>query len=250
MFISKNIYKLFCCVFILLILFSGCFPKKNVNLRDTKPFLSTDLPSGNGWWYVRFSMNWPHDTKPVWHMDLFLAHQIISPLLKKYKEEILLWRFHRRAARDASGRQFSFIFYTTPINAVKIFSEIESDPLLTVFKPNIIEQVSFDNTDKIIRPDIKDTSDHNWPLSIQKTWPYYIMGVSEMWLNLINCMVVENKGKKEIKSVEEINMFYKKISDRIDEIWIKEGRHAFIHHLNALFGYKPVIYWEKRYLKF
>jgi len=34
--------------------------------------------------------------------------------------------------------------------------------------------------------------------------------------------------------------FYREISQEVEATWRNEGGHAFLHHLNALFGYGPV----------
>ena len=62
------------------------------------------------WWYVRFRLVWPDEEEPDWSLDALIAHQIVAPVLEQYDDQIQLWRFHRRAARDSSGHQFSFIF--------------------------------------------------------------------------------------------------------------------------------------------
>ena len=114
----------------------------------------------------------------------------------------------------------------------------------------VIDDVVYDDPAELTRPNIEDTSDKNWPVSIQKAWPYYIMGVSQMWLDLI-VQVADNKMENNsATSINEIESFYKQVDETITELWQKQGRHAFMHHLNALFGYKPLIYWEKRHLTF
>ena len=114
----------------------------------------------------------------------------------------------------------------------------------------VIDDVVYDEPVELIRPDIEDTSDKNWPVSIQKAWPYYIMGVSQMWLELI-VQIADNKMKtNSFASIREMEMFYRQIDETMTNLWQKQGRHAFMHHLNALFGYKPLIYYEKRYLSF
>ena len=52
------------------------------------------------------------------------------------------------------------------------------------------------------------------------------------------------------KSIEEIEAFYNQINESIIELWQEEGRHALLHHLNAIFGYEPLAVYEKRFLKF
>lgn len=87
-----------------------------------------------GWWKAGFQMRWPEDTEPRWYMDLFIAHAIISPVLDQYEKDIVLWRFHRRAARDQGGHQFSFIFYCTGETAQMIYNAIEGSNKLEKMK--------------------------------------------------------------------------------------------------------------------
>ena len=237
--------------FFFLAVLTGCSSLGPFQTQEIQPLQPEILPSGNGWWYARFRMNWPPNTEPIWYPDLYIAHQIILPILQAHQNDIHLWRFHRRAARDGAGRQFSFIFYTTPRTARKVFLTLQSNPIADNLKfSGVVDDVVYDDPAELIRPNIEDTSDKNWPVSIQKAWPYYIMGVSQMWLDLI-VQVADNKVKyNSDASIKEIELFYKQVDETITELWQKQGRHAFMHHLNALFEYKPLIYWEKRYLTF
>jgi len=237
--------------FLLLVIITGCSYLGRVQMQAIKPLKTRELPSGNGWWFARFRMHWPPDTKPIWYMDLYLAHQVILPKLEQHKPDISLWRFHRRAARDGAGRQFSFIFYSSPQTAQHIFNALQTDPLVAYLKTEgVLDQDVYDDPSPITRPNIEDTSDKKWPSSIQKTWPYYIMGASQMWLNLISEVATENLADDPPASIAEIETFYQQVNESITELWQKEGRHAFMHHLNALFEYEALIYWEKRYMTF
>jgi len=236
---------------LLLVVITGCSSLGPVQTREIKPLRPEALPSGNGWWYARFRMSWPPNTEPIWYIDLYLAHQVILPLLQAHQNDIQLWRFHRRAARDGAGRQFSFIFYASPRAARNIFQTLQSDSMVGDMKfAGIINDDVYDDPAKLTRPNIEDTSDKNWPVSIQKAWPYYIMGVSQMWLNLIAQVADDNMKSASPSSIKEIEMFYKQVNETMTDLWQKQGRHAFMHHLNAMFGYKPLIYLEKRYLTF
>jgi len=238
-------------IFFSLVIITGCSSLGQVQTREIQPLKPDDLPSGNGWWSARFRLSWPPNTDPIWYMDLYLAHQVILPVLQAHQNDIHLWRFHRRAARDGAGRQFSFIFYASPRTARNIFQTLPSDPMVGNMKfAGVIDDIVCDDPAKLTRPNIEDTSDKNWPVSIQKTWPYYIMGVSQMWLNLI-AQVADDKMKNDSpSSIKEIETFYKQVNETMTDLWQKQGRHAFMHHLNALFGYEPLIYFEKRYLTF
>lgn len=246
-----DLQKWLAIILFFVVLMTGCALSGRVQTQAVRPIKPLELPSGQGWWNARFRMHWPPDTEPIWYTDLYLAHRVIAPQLKQYGKEIFLWRFHRRAARDDAGRRFSFIFYSSPQTAEKIFSGLRTDPLLAELKSaGVIEYVEFDDPAQITRPNLEDTADKSWPLSIQKTWPFYIMGASQMWLNLIAEVAAEKTTDIPSASIEEVQAFYQQVDQAITQLWQKEGRHAFMHHLNALFEYEPLIYWEKKYLNF
>ena len=238
-------------IILLVATLTGCASLGQSPKHEVKPVAPEELPAGNGWWRVRFKMNWPPDTEPIWHMDLYLAHQVIMPLLDENKHEIHLWRFHRRAKRDGAGRQFTFWFYSTPRTAQHIFGSLQSNPIIIDnLAAGILDDVVYDNPAKIKRPNIEDTSDPKWPDSIQNTWPYYITGVSRMWLNLVAEIADKDLEDDPPASQEEIDAFYRQVEESVTELWQNKGRHAFMHHLNAVFGYEPLIYHEKRFMNF
>jgi hypothetical protein len=79
------------------------------------------------WWRVSFKHHWADDTEPLWHQDALLAHQIVAPALERYRDQIKLWRFHRRAARDGAGHRFSFLFYATVETADSIYQAVKNN---------------------------------------------------------------------------------------------------------------------------
>ena len=248
---SKRIRHWLAIGFLLLITLTGCASLDQGARPEVKPVAPEELPSGNGWWGVRFRMNWPPDTGPVWHMDLYLAHQVIMPLLKEKKNDIHLWRFHRRASRDRAGRQFTFYFYSAPRTAQQIYDALQSNPILIdTLSAGVIDEIVYDDPANINRPNIGDTSDKKWPLSIQKTWPYYINGVSQMWLNLLAEIADRDLKGNDPASIEDIESFYRQVDETVTDLWQENGRHAFLHHLNAIFEYEPLIYWEKQLMNF
>lgn len=235
----------------LLIFLPGCTHLGQAQKHEVIPVAPEELPAGSGWWHARYRMNWPPDTAAIWHMDLYLAHQVIMPLLNSYKGDIHLWRFHRRANRDAHGRQFTFWFYSSPRTAQQIFDDLKLNPIIIDnLADGFLGEVVYSNPAKIKRPGIKDTSDPNWPESIQQTWPYYIAGVSQMWLNLVARVADGDLKGDPPASSDEIDAFYREVDKSVTELWQTKGRHAFMHHLNAVFGYEPLIYYEKRMMNF
>jgi hypothetical protein len=172
-------------------------------------------------------------------MDLLIAHQVVKPVLNRYRKDIVLWRFHRRAGRDETGHRFSFIFYTTAPNARKIYAAIGSSPVLRQLKAKgLVDKVTTDDTNRIGKPEIQDTSDPAWSLPLQKAWPWFIMGVSETWLDLLSRYADAARDKP--RSLSEMQAFYHKMDRKVEAAWKNEGGHAFLHHLNAIFGYGPL----------
>ena len=245
-------YRMLLATFIVLVMaIAGCattVKRKAVETIEPPP---AEIASSAGWWSARFRMYWPPEEEPFWHTDLLIAHKIVAPVFLQYKDRIYLWRFHRRATRDRAGHQFSFIFYASAQTAYQVFETLRSNALLSemAYTGRVIEEV-YDNPDRITKPRIKDTSDPNWPSLIQKSWPYYIKGVSQMWLNLITETVADMPTPDAPLSLDEYEELYKEVNATVTSLWENNGRHAFLHHLNALFGYKPVVFYEKRMLKF
>ena len=233
------------------ILFSSCAFWKAGAPDLTKGEEDITTPSLNGWWCVRFQIRWPENEGPLWHTDLILAHRVLSPMIAQYKDTIGLWRFHRRALRDQAGHQFSFLFYSTSQTAKRVFNQVNSDSFLEEMKANgIVMQDLYDDTISVARPHLEDTSDRRWSLPVQRSWPYYIMGVSEMWLHMISEIVDLKPADARPQSLQECLVFYKKVEESITEAWRKEGRHAFLHHLNAIFGYEALKGSDGSQLKF
>ena len=200
------------------------------------------LPQTNrGWWYARFEVFWPQDSKPKWYVDALIAEEIIKPILEKNKKEIELWRFHRRAARDNAGHQFSFIFYASAPVADRIYENIRNDSLVQQLIDNgILVCVRYDDTSVISRPYIQDTSDPNWSIEIQKSWPYFIMGASRMWLDTLTQISLEYTRSYSFITLDEKLKAYQDIYDSMTYLWQEQCGHALLHHLYALYGYVPV----------
>jgi hypothetical protein len=209
------------------------------------------IAASEGWWFARFQLSWPEEQPVNWHWDLLIAHKIIAPILEQSNSSIRLWRFHRRAARDQAGHQFSFIFYASAETAYQIFDALRANALLAEMKSAGVAIADiYDQPDKISKPRISDASDPKWPAAIQKSWPYYIMGASQMWLNLINETVADMPQAGAALTLDENEQLYKEVNAIITSLWETNGQHAFLHHLNALFAYEPIIFHEKRMLTF
>ncbi len=225
---------------------SGCASTQE--FPETEATTTTGINEGAaGWWYARFRINRSRGGIR-WHLDGLLANEVIAPILKQHKQDIPVWRFHRRAADDSTGHQFSFIFYASPRAAAAINSKLVGSRLYSELKgQGIIQQLLVDKTDKVLRPQMIATSDKKWSVPLQESWPFYIMGVSKIWLGLIEQYSVQHGLPK---SVTELTNHYLEVHKKVTQVWRKQGRHAFLHHLNAMFGYEPMEMYEHRLINF
>ena len=241
---------------------TGCASKQPV-YQDLLTVVASSKAEGSlipekGWWQAALRIKSVKEAEeenvidPLWHVDLFLAHSVMAPILEKYHEDITLWRFHRRATPDAVGHQFSFAFYSSPQIAKYIFEEIAGSTLLEKAKiRGFITAEIYDDTTILAHPAISDTSDDNWSTITQKAWPYYIMGVSQMWLTMIDDIIKDNPPPAEdIKSINDLIDYYNEVNEVVKTLWRDEAQHAFLHHLNAIFGYEPMLYYEPRLIRF
>ena len=113
----------------------------------------------------------------------------------------------------------------------------------------IIEDL-YDDSYKIVSPNIDDSGDTIWSSPIKKSWPYFITGVCEMWLKLIEEIADDLPAGKKLKSLPKILAFYQEVNDAVKKTWQEEGGHALLHHLNAIFGYEPVLVHEVQLRRF
>jgi hypothetical protein len=193
------------------------------------------------WWRVQFVKSWPEDTPAIFYYDPLIAEQIIHPILIEHHEHIELWRFHRRAVRDAAGNKFSFIFYTDAANARLIKQEISANNILQrMVDAGLIEDVWYSDYDAPENKNISHTSDAAWPVEIQNSWPYFIMGTSQGWLALIGEIAHDKPINAAQATLDELIEYYKDINEEIDDMWRKFGRHAYMHHISGIFAYRPI----------
>jgi hypothetical protein len=233
-------YKTLLTALLLLAFLGGCSANRMVvqdapveDVSPVRPGLETSY-----WWKCEFKIVWPEETDADWGMDLLLAHAVISPVLTNHSQELFYWRFHRRAARDNFGHRFSFLFYSTPETAASVFTEVRQSPVLhAAISQHHVQKVSLGDPGNPQRPDIEDTSDKSWSPKLQRSWPLYIMGVSALWLGLIDEHMAETGSYTDF---DTLLARYREVDEQITDTWRTEGQHAFLHHLNAMFGYDPL----------
>ncbi len=191
------------------------------------------------WWAARFRVYWPLAVEePDWAADHLLAHAVVAPVLETYAPRIPLWRFHRRAARDAAGHQFSFIFYSDAVTAESVLSTLEKQPATQVMlAAGFVEKFHEYSSAYPQREQVQATSDKSWSPSMQRNWPVYIMGVSALWLGLI-----DEQASTASRPTDAAGLLrhYRSVGEKMNAQWREEGLHALIHHLSATFGYVPL----------
>lgn len=187
----------------------------------------------NKWWNYRFRIVWPEGQVPRWWIDILLIDVVVRPVLSELRGDIPFWRFHRRAdRRDEKGHEFTFSCYIQDATAHKIHERFLSDQTVARLENENLLERYYNN--------IEDITDPTWPVEVQNSWPMFIMGVSDMLLELVAQVKSTMPNTDLSRPIDEIERYYSNLNDRISTIWQRYGSHAFFHHINALFGYEPV----------
>lgn len=206
--------------------------------------------SGKSWWRVNFKLAWDQEEEPNWHVDVLLADQVMAPIIAHGEPRIFLWRFHRRASTDEAGHRFSFIFYADPETAAMVNNGIENSlPTARLVEEGIVQEVRLAELDETAAQDIGATSDPHWPEALRRGWPWFIMGVSQSWLRLID-ETKANRPPPEATSTSDLLEYYRDLHEEVSSLWREHGQHAYLHHLNAVFGYQLLIIRETNLKRF
>jgi hypothetical protein len=76
------------------------------------------------------------------------------------------------------------------------------------------------------------------------------MGVSRTWLGMISQKADELRNESSGATLYAYEKLYRRVEESVDQMWRNDGRHAFFHHLNALFGYQPLVIYERKLMTF
>ncbi len=198
-------------------------------------------PEPPRWQRIRFYIQWNRSDPPQWHVDALLAHRVAAPLLDQERPSIALWRFHRRAARDATGHSPSLLTQAGAAANARMCRDIKADPLVIELRQaGVLDRVECEVFPAEQEGLAEATSDPRWSAPLQRAWPYFIMGTSESWLRLLDEHARRLGGEEPVRTLPQILDFYRQVNDAVTDTWHREGHHAFLHHLNALFGYEPI----------
>ena len=223
-------------------LLAGCAWTTPLPPQTTVKPVAAERPGASlGWRTAAFQLDWPEESDPAWHLDLLLAHRVVGPVLGRFADRVALWRFHRRAVRDRIGHQFSFLFYSDAATAARLLAALGDDALLSALEAHgRVRRAVFSDPKQNLQPGVADTGDRSWSEPVRRTWPHFIMGASRMWLGLIEASAAAAGPPPPAEDLERLEDFYRRIDDRVSDIWRQEGGHALLHHLNAIFGYRPL----------
>jgi hypothetical protein len=211
---------------------------------STQTGIKKDPGVAASWWYVNFHLAWPENQPPDFSIHSLIADRILRTVIDQHRDEITLWRFHRRAARDSAGHRFSLLFLSSDDAAQQIHQEIISNPLtVRLISQSTILSIDLANKQSADTGLIAATSDPSWSLEIQRSWPYFIQGLSESWLELIAQIRRNNSNAGEVPEAGLLE-YYQRLNKTLSAQWTEHGRHAYFHHTNAIFGYEPVYIFE------
>lgn len=204
---------------------------------------------GDAWWSIAFIVQWDQEQEPDWHLDALLADQVCAPALAERGTDVGLWRFHRRAGYDETGHRFSLLVYTDTPTAESLYEGVrERSVLQWLESEGRVTSVTLTRVHAPEQSSVAGSSDRAWPPEIQASWPWYIMGVSQTWLSLIDQVRAEDP--LEDGSTVALLEHYETVNERVNDLWRNHGQHVYLHHLNALFGYAPLVIRETNLKRF
>lgn len=191
------------------------------------------------WHSCRARLAWPEGEAPDWSLDVFLAYAVFGPALDAHAEDIELWRFHRRAGRDGAGHRFSFIYRSDGVSSERLQRTLRDNVYLKWARHDgLVEALTCSDEGGWSGEDLAATSDGQWPPELQRAWPWFIQGVSRTWLELVRAEMSQVRPDADFDTVREAS---REAQLRVSAVWGEQGRHAFLHHLNAVFGYQPLL---------
>lgn len=196
------------------------------------------------WYSFNFNIVWPEGESPKTWIDVFITDTIVRDVVRKKKSEIAFWRVHRRRKRDEHGHELSFDCCAEKNTGESIRDTILLNPAYRLLTAN--ELLSAGNVTLQERGQAIDTltRDEPWPPELQRAWPYFILGVSQMYLDLMQHIKAQipNFPAADLSNIdiEEIARSYTVLDKELACIWQQFGSHAFLHHLSAAFGYNAI----------
>jgi len=194
------------------------------------------------WHSFSFKISWPESQEPRWWVDIAILDCIVRDVVSDGTLHVELWRVHRRAARDKNGHEFTFDCFTAPDTAKIVDATIKQDKAFSFLRTNELLEKYYPGEG---RAGMDEISEQTWPPELRKAWPFYINGVSLALLRLIEALKGSTHSFPDIKdadvTTEVIERSYQDLNRRLGDVWRDYGSSAFLHHMNAVFGYRPLV---------
>ena len=172
-------------------------------------------------------------------MVLLLAQRVIQPAMTAHSSAIYLWRFHQRAVRDTGGHQLTFFTFMPDDHFAKLLSSVQQNPVLAeLLRTGGVHRVAGQLAEGTPPEELGGISDAKWPSQIQAAWPFFANGASATWLALVDTLATQRCPEATVQP--ELTSCFERVSADLDVLWRMHGQHAFLHHLSAIFSYRPL----------
>lgn len=228
----------------LLVLLTGCAttpepagPDGQVvrSLPETQPI----------WQFWRFQFARADDGSARTYLDYLVADQLLYDAVLAHQDAIQLWRFHRRWPQDPTGHQLTLRVYAPAYVGREISRSLAENPLIaTLMDQGYLVRWRIDGPQRSAATDPAATSDLRWSVDVQREWPYFIMGVSRFWAGLVRAEALARS------TTDDLHERYRAVEEAMLAYWRNDARHALLHHLNGIFGYAPLEYYDGSLLRF
>ncbi len=193
------------------------------------------------WHCINLKLKCKDVSNPEFFVALAILDLLFAPAVKKFRKDFECWRFHWSSTQN-DGHRLKFFFKTSSKKAGEITKFINDLGFCAFAKSEYIETEEikseiFGQCESSSK--IETISDENWPGEIQKSWPHYIMGVSDMAIALVE---EAKKKQEELNQSDKVKLeeYYKKVEVDVALMWKKYGNHAFFHHLALMLGNKEI----------
>jgi hypothetical protein len=208
--------------------------------------MSASAVAGSQIWYdYFFRIEEFNPNPPNWRtwIDLFLLDAVIGESLRTQPDD-LSWLIHRRWVPDEAGHEFKFSCYCSFDAANRLDQSIRNLQAFQLYEKQLATYSRRARYECVPGSALFPRGEAWWPTEIPAPWTGFICGASRCLLELI---IEVKRGPRlpcappvmhDVKSIEQ---FYGQIEYMVDSVWQGYGQHAFLHHLNAVFGYLPLI---------
>ena len=183
-------------------------------------------------------------SKKIFKTDSVLHYLLTGEVFSECIEKnIELWRFSRYHYKD-DDIIMKFKFYSEEYIFNRIKEKVRNNKIIKELKKEKLIRITVEEaTESDDR--IGSDRDTNWNYELSESWPYFINGLSKMWLNLILLKKERYLKENYLKIDNKIRLYnlidiYSEIKELVVKDWIDWGSHTIYHHANALFGYYHV----------